>query len=96
MLEVGDRHSVFGVVHWEPRPLPVRHLLIEDEAFTQVVLFMMSELDVALALQQPWVSICNDSQGTSPDGPLGKEHPHPRAYGAFPRILRKYCGTKRS
>ncbi len=26
----------------------------------------------------------------SPDGPLGKEHPHPRAYGTFPRIIRKY------
>src|SRR5262249_26984836 len=23
-------------------------------------------------------------------GQLGKEHPHPRAYGTFPRILRKY------
>ena len=50
----------------------------------------MSEPDVALALAQPWVSICNDSQGTAPDGPLGMEHPHPRAYGTFPRILRKY------
>lgn len=65
-------------------------LLIEDRAFTGVAIFMMSEPDVALALQQPWVSICNDSQGTAPDGILGKEHPHPRAYGAFPRILRKY------
>jgi dihydroorotase/N-acyl-D-amino-acid deacylase len=65
-------------------------LLIEDEAFTNVALFMMSEPDVTLALQQPWVSICNDSQGASPDGLLGKEHPHPRAYGAFPHILRKY------
>ena len=34
--------------------------------------------------------IDNDSQGTAPDGILGKEHPHPRAYGTFPRILRKY------
>ena len=50
----------------------------------------MSEPDVALALQQPWVSVDNDSQGTAPDGILGKEHPHPRAYGTFPRILRKY------
>jgi dihydroorotase/N-acyl-D-amino-acid deacylase len=50
----------------------------------------MSEPDVALALTQPWVSICNDSQGTAPDGLLGREHPHPRAYGTFPRILRKY------
>ena len=50
----------------------------------------MSEPDVALALSQPWVSVDNDSQGTSPTGPLGLEHPHPRAYGTFPRILRKY------
>ncbi len=65
-------------------------LLIEDSAFTEVAVFGMSEPDVVLALQQPWVSIDNDSQGTSPDGVLGKEHPHPRAYGTFPRILRKY------
>ena len=50
----------------------------------------MSEPDIALALQQPWVSIDNDSQGTAPTGLLGQEHPHPRAYGTFPRILRKY------
>jgi dihydroorotase/N-acyl-D-amino-acid deacylase len=32
----------------------------------------------------------NDSSGASPEGILGQEHPHPRAYGTFPRILRKY------
>ncbi|HXA07608.1 MAG TPA: D-aminoacylase, partial [Bryobacteraceae bacterium] len=65
-------------------------LLIEDKAFTDCAVFGMSEPDVALALQQPWVSVDNDSSGTSPDGILGEEHPHPRAYGTFPRILRKY------
>jgi dihydroorotase/N-acyl-D-amino-acid deacylase len=50
----------------------------------------MSEPDVALALKQPWVSIDNDSSGTSPEGILRQEHPHPRAYGTFPRILRRY------
>ena len=65
-------------------------LLIKDKAFTEVAVFGMDEPDVKLALKQPWVSIDNDSQGTAPDGPLGQEHPHPRAYGTFPRILRKY------
>jgi N-acyl-D-amino-acid deacylase len=65
-------------------------LLIQDNAYTYVAVFGMSEPDVALALQQPWVSVDNDSQGTAPDGLLGQEHPHPRAYGTFPRILRKY------
>jgi N-acyl-D-amino-acid deacylase len=65
-------------------------LLIEDKAFTDCAVFGMSEPDVALALEQPWVSVDNDSSGTSPAGILGEEHPHPRAYGTFPRILRKY------
>ena len=65
-------------------------ILIEDKAFTEVAVFGMEEPDVMLALKQPWVSIDNDSQGTSPEGLLGQEHPHPRAYGTFPRILRKY------
>jgi dihydroorotase/N-acyl-D-amino-acid deacylase len=76
---------------WNKDPIDtVFDLLIEDQAFTSIALFTMSEADVALALQQPWVAICNDSQGAAPDGLLGKEHPHPRAYGTFPRILRKY------
>ncbi len=76
---------------WNKDPLDAMFdLLVEDQAFTSVAVFGMSEDDVALALQQPWVSIDNDSSGTSPEGLLGQEHPHPRAYGTFPRILRKY------
>jgi N-acyl-D-aspartate/D-glutamate deacylase len=65
-------------------------VLIEDQAYTSCAVFGMSQEDVTLALRQPWVSIDNDSKGTSPDGLLGREHPHPRAYGTFPQILRKY------
>jgi dihydroorotase/N-acyl-D-amino-acid deacylase len=65
-------------------------ILIEDNGFTGCAVFGMQEDDVALALVQPWTSINNDSSGTSPEGILGEEHPHPRAYGTFPRILRKY------
>ncbi|HEV2728409.1 MAG TPA: amidohydrolase family protein, partial [Terriglobales bacterium] len=76
---------------WNKDPIDTLFdLLIEDNAFTNVAVFGMSEPDVALALQQPWVSIDNDSSGTSLEGILGQEHPHPRAYGTFPRILRKY------
>jgi len=76
---------------WNKDPIDtIFDLLIQDNAYTYVAVFGMSEPDVALALQQPWVSVDNDSQGTAPDGLLGQEHPHPRAYGTFPRILRKY------
>jgi N-acyl-D-amino-acid deacylase len=75
------------------RSEPVEALLdflIQDSAQTYVAVFGMSESDVALALVQPWVCINNDSEGTAPDGLLGQQHPHPRAYGTFPRIIRKY------
>jgi len=65
-------------------------ILVEDNGFTGCAVFGMQEDDVSLALVQPWTSINNDSSGTSPEGILGEEHPHPRAYGTFPRILRKY------
>ncbi len=65
-------------------------ILVEDHGFTGCAVFGMQEEDVALALVQPWTSVNNDSSGASPEGRLGEEHPHPRAYGTFPRILRKY------
>jgi dihydroorotase/N-acyl-D-amino-acid deacylase len=65
-------------------------ILVEDQAFTNCAVFAMSEPDILLALEQPWTSVDNDSQGTAPEGLLGQEHPHPRAYGTFPRVLRKY------
>ncbi|HEX7727690.1 MAG TPA: D-aminoacylase [Terracidiphilus sp.] len=65
-------------------------ILIKDKAFTDVAVFGMDEPDVVLGVKQPWMSFDNDSSGASPEGILGAEHPHPRAYGTFPRVLRKY------
>lgn len=62
----------------------------KDEAGTGIAAFGMREPDVVLALQQPWVSVGTDNGAASPDGVLGADHPHPRAYGTFPRILAKY------
>jgi len=75
---------------WNQDPIDALcNFLIEDPS-TGVAVFGMSQPDVTLALEQPWVSIDNDSEGTSPEGILGQAHPHPRAYGTFPRILSKY------
>jgi N-acyl-D-aspartate/D-glutamate deacylase len=75
---------------WNKDPMDtIFDLLIQDPS-AEVAVFGMSQPDVTLALQQPWVAVDNDSEGTSPDGILGQSHPHPRAYGTFPRILAKY------
>ena len=87
---LGKRLSEIAA-QWQEDPIDALcDLLLRDHADTEVAVFAMSEPDVVLALRQPWVSIDNDAGGTSPDGLLGQQHTHPRAYGTFPRILRKY------
>jgi N-acyl-D-amino-acid deacylase len=75
---------------WNKDPMDALFDFLIEDPSSSVAVFAMSQPDVTLALQQPWVAIDNDSSGTSPEGILGQEHPHPRAYGTFPRILRKY------
>ncbi len=85
----GKRLSEIAAL-WNKDPMDALFDFLIEDPNTGVAVFGMSQPDVTLALQQPWVSIDNDSPGTSPEGILGQEHPHPRVYGTFPRILRKY------
>jgi N-acyl-D-amino-acid deacylase len=81
---------------WNKDPIDALFDFLIEDPYTGVAVFGMSQPDVTLALQQPWVAIDNDSGGTSPEGILGQEHPHPRAYGTFPRILRKYVREEKA
>ena len=75
---------------WNEDPMDTLFDFLIEDSSSEVAVFGMSQPDVTLALQQPWVAIDNDSEGTSPEGLLGQAHPHPRAYGTFPRVLAKY------
>ncbi|MGQ0561016.1 MAG: N-acyl-D-amino-acid deacylase family protein, partial [Gemmatimonadota bacterium] len=66
-------------------------LLIADSAAVSAIYFSMSEDDLQYALQQPWVSIGIDASARDT---IIDEHPHPRAYGSFPRILCRYVREK--
>jgi N-acyl-D-aspartate/D-glutamate deacylase len=65
-------------------------LLLEEQGSVPAVYFLMSEEDVRYAMKMPWVSIGSDGSAVRPDGILGAGKPHPRWYGAFPRVLGKY------
>jgi len=65
-------------------------LLLDEGGSIPAVYFMMSEEDVRETLKLPWVSIGSDGSAVRPDGILGRGKPHPRWYGAFPRVLGKY------
>jgi N-acyl-D-amino-acid deacylase len=64
--------------------------VIADRSNTGEISFDMSEDDIKLALQQPWLCIGTDYGEVAPDGPFANDKSHPRAYGSFPRILGKY------
>jgi N-acyl-D-amino-acid deacylase len=81
---------------WNKDPMDALFDFLIEDPSTGVAVFGMSQPDVTLALQQPWVAIDNDSEGTSPEGILGQAHPHPRAYGTFPRILSKYVHEEKA
>jgi dihydroorotase/N-acyl-D-amino-acid deacylase len=91
----GKRLSEIAKI-WNKDPMDALFDFLIEDPFADVAVFGMSQPDVTLALQQPWVAIDNDSSGTSPEGILGQEHPHPRAYGTFPRILRKYVREEKA
>jgi dihydroorotase/N-acyl-D-amino-acid deacylase len=70
-------------------------LLLADSARTGAIYFMMNEGDVKIALAQPWTSFDTDYNGVATEGPLSDAKPHPRTYGAYPRILGKYVRDER-
>ena len=64
------------------------YLMENDELNTGAIFFGMSEENMWKILREPYVMLGSDASVRGPDGPLSKDHPHPRAYGSFPRFLR--------
>ena len=65
-------------------------LVIEDDAGVGAIYFLMSEENIRKGIAQPWVSFGSDAGSPAPEGVFLKSNPHPRAYGNFTRLLRKY------
>jgi N-acyl-D-amino-acid deacylase len=65
-------------------------LIVEDGSRIGTVYFSQSEDVVRTAMALPWVSFCSDAASLAPEGVFLKSNPHPRAYGAFARVLGKY------
>ena len=66
----------------------VFHLIEKDELKTTGIFFGMSEENMWRILDEPYVMLGSDGSIHAPSGPLSHDHPHPRAYGSFPRYLR--------
>ena len=76
--------------HHDPIETVFDVVLAENGHRTDAVYAIMQEPDVQAAMKQWWVAVNTDFGGVAPDGPLGTQSAHPRAYGTFPRILGHY------
>lgn len=81
--------SLAGERNEDPFELAV-HLIVEDRNQVGMVGFGMSEENVEMQLAHPLAVVCSDGGARAPYGPLSDGVPHPRTYGAFPRVLGRY------
>ena len=65
-------------------------LIVEDSTRIGVSYFSMDSNNVKKEVAIPWMSFCSDETSQAPEGVFLKDHPHPRAYGSFIRVLGKY------
>ncbi len=87
---VGKRLSEIATARGEDWVETIFNLLAVEEQRISTIYFKMSEDNLRLQLQQPWIKVSTDAGGLDPAW-AGKEGPtHPRAYGTYPRVLGKY------
>lgn len=77
----------------EPSPETGARLVIEAirSGDTRAIYHVLDEADVIRILRHPQTMVASDGRLSRP----GEGHPHPRAYGTFPRVLGVYVREKR-
>ena len=64
-------------------------ILEKDKCRTGAFFFSMCERNLDAIYRMPWVVAGSDASLRAPWGPLGKDHPHPRAYGTMPEFIHR-------
>ncbi|MBR2941109.1 MAG: D-aminoacylase [Kiritimatiellae bacterium] len=64
-------------------------ILLRDGCKTGAFFFGMSEENLDKIHSRPWIVPGSDASLRAPWGPLGADHPHPRAYATMPEFYRR-------
>ncbi len=77
---------------WDMDPMSTAiKILLDDELSTSMIVHGMSQEDVDLVISNSYVAIGSDGSVKQ----FGKGKPHPRNYGAFPRVLSLFVRKKK-
>ena len=78
--------EISGMDEWEM----IRYLLISEKLEVNQATFAMKEDNLKKIYAHRLSMPASDGSVYSPEGVLGKELPHPRSYGTFPRFFEKF------
>jgi N-acyl-D-amino-acid deacylase len=85
-LRLGEAAALRG----QPLSEALFTILVEEELDVDAIFFSMCEENLREILRKDYVMIGSDASVWDTGGVLGEGKPHPRAFGSFPRVLRKY------
>jgi N-acyl-D-amino-acid deacylase len=71
-------------------------LLVEEELQVQCAFFAMCEDDVATVLSASFCAVASDASARGFSGVTARGVPHPRAFGCFPRVFRRFVRARKT
>ncbi|MCC6628562.1 MAG: amidohydrolase family protein [Chloroflexi bacterium] len=86
---VGKTLAEIAAAKGQDWPDTLMDLVLAEGPWASAIYFMMTEDNLRLQLQQPWIKVSTDAGGLDPER-RGGVLVHPRAYGTYPRVLGKY------
>ncbi len=68
----------------------------EERGAVNVLLFYIDDQDVKAVMRHPLSMFGSDGKALKTEGPLAAGKPHPRNFGAYPRVLAKYVREEKT
>jgi N-acyl-D-amino-acid deacylase len=68
----------------------------EERGAVNVLLFYIDDQDVKAVMRHPLSMFGSDGKVLKTEGPLAAGKPHPRNFGAYPRVLAKYVREEKT
>ena len=92
---VGKRLTEIAEMRGQEPVDAIMDLLLAEKQRISTIYFGMSEENIELQLQQPWIKISTDAGGLDPEWAAANGPTHPRAYGTYPRVLGHYVRERK-
>jgi len=92
---VGKRLDEIAAMRGQDWIEAVLDLLLAEKQRISTIFFSMDEANLRTQVQQPWIKFATDAGGYDPAWAEAHGPVHPRGYGTFPRVLRKYVREER-